>query len=633
MSRLKVDDLLIDPVKKLPAVLMKKIPPITNTTPSLSRFIGEVNQDIKQLNALIDSYNKTDEKPGQIDTLQKISLLKQQIDNKYSDKQINICSEYRREIHRNLFQELQKQFVSLDIPSLLNVTQRDLNAVVPLVRADDSLPEILANMAPEKASMMLAILSEGAHFDKVALSNLYVPADPGYAEFTSFLGKNTVTFLGGGNSKNFKITPNDASPPFVLKVDNRMGMPKSAEVHLRERSLQDVFTPTAAERQVTGTQQSTGNKITRTLLVTEFCSGGDLDSHSKTHGVDTNARLLSAISIYSQMGLILNGISQDGCGFPDMKNSNWLIDEHGKVRLADTKSFVFLEDNHVFDKTKNAERWFNFLSSKFMNPPEFACKTFSADKMHSSMLGKDLYQYLSGCSYKDLHCKYAVDLPFTAPVFQTAEGKELKSLIMNMVKPNHDDRISLTEAMIQINKFQLPPEKKACQDILIEIMKNSFGANDRKKMDVFLQKMDQKIREAAGCDNIDVIQKELEAINHGTKAISVAIKSLRDASGLLTVGMKAKADKISVAMMDVPVEERGNILAGQTPEIIKVKVELASHRHWGKGGTTYLDNKGQIDETKAASTFQDFKKRVGVLKPEKLAVVERDNPEPSALQH
>lgn len=633
MSRLKVDDLLIEPVKKLPAVLMKKIPAIANTAPTLAMFIVEVNRDIKRLNALIDSYNKTDEKPGQIDTLQKISLLKQQIDNKYSDKQINACPEYRREIHRNLFQELQTQFVSLGIPSLLNITKRDLEDDAPVVRVDDSLPEILANMAPEKASMMLAILSEGAHFNKVALSNLYAPAEPGYAEFTSFLGKNTVTFLGGGNSKNFKITPNDASPPFVLKVDNRMGMPKSAEAHLRDHSLQDIFTPTSAERQVTGTQLSTGNEITRTLLVTEFCSGGDLESHNKTHGADTNARLASAISIYSQMGMILSGISRDGCAFPDMKNSNWLIDEHGKVRLADTKSFVFVEDNNVFDKTKNVERWFNFISTKFMNPPEFACKTFSADKMHSSMLGKDLYQYLSGCSYKDLHCKYAVDFPFTAPVFQTAEGKELKSLIMNMVIPNPDDRLSLTEAMVQINKFQLPPEKKACQDILIEIMKNSFGANDKAKMDVFLQKMDQRIREAAGPDSISVIQKELEAINHGIKAVSAAIKSLRDASGLLSVGTKAKAERISVAMMDVPIEERGNLLTGQSPEIIQVKVALASHRHWGKGGTTYLDNKGQIDETKAASTFQDFKKRVGALKPEKPDAVERDNPEPRQLHH
>lgn len=435
---------------------MKKIPEIKDKKTVLKTFLAQVNIDIVELNLLIDKYNEMSDEAEQIEMLQQIYLRKQQMEYKFSDVHKSRCPSYCEEIHVNLFNELQKQFASLGIHSLHNVTKLDPMAKTVVTNSPDNINEIIANMSPDKASEMLEILENGQEFDREELNNLYKEDEPGFVEYQSFLRKNEITFLGGSNSYNFKITPNDGSPSVVLKVDNRLGMPKSAEADLREHSLKDVLTSVKAERLVTASMDEE-NFITRTLLVTEFCRGGDVESHSRTHGDNANARIESALSIYSKMGAILTEISLDGYAFPDMKNSNWLVDENGTLRVADSKTFVFSEETGVIDRVKNKEKWFGMHTSKFMDPPEILLKKdiFSADKMHSYMLGKNLYEYLAGNELNLTFKHNGADYDFSAPIFQIPEGKELKNLIINLIKPNPDDRISLNDALVQLKKMKV----------------------------------------------------------------------------------------------------------------------------------------------------------------------------------
>jgi hypothetical protein len=461
-----------------PKTPMKKIKSVTWPTPSpesSSTFLQSINQDIEQLNLLIEDYNNTRGKTQQIKTLQEIYKKHQAIENKYSGKHVTACPDYREELHSKLFNEMQHQFSSAGIVSMKDVLKIDPASLKPHSNESESLgafSEILSNMSPEKVSSLLSLLIQGPLFWSGELSFLYKTSEPGFKEFQKFLNTNTIEFLGGTNSQNFKITPNDGSPHYVLKVDNRMGMPKSAEAHLRTHSLQETFTPVAAERQSCAVNID-GQTVTRAILVTEFCSGGDIQSHGKKHKADSEAqKIAAAVTIYGQMGRILEGIRKDGCSFPDMKNSNWLIDEHNVVRLADTKSFLFTDAKGNIDYFKNQKDWYGFLSTSHMNPPEFTSFwiPFSADKMHSFMLGKNLYQYLSNCN--DMYLKEKNDafvLDFSNTIFHGAQGQMFKALIDDLVKSEPSARISVDAALKRLEKITTLPLRNDCQNILNQL--------------------------------------------------------------------------------------------------------------------------------------------------------------------
>ncbi|MFT4060416.1 MAG: hypothetical protein QM652_12815, partial [Legionella sp.] len=473
--------------------------------PSTEKFIIEINNDIEKLNILIDHYNKTIDPMEQINALKKVYCFKQQIENKHSDRNISKYNAYQNEIQNNLFIQLQSEFKKHGIHSMYNIST--LNPSLPIApHSPYALPVILADMMPEKANKLLEILSAGAMFNVNELKKLYSASEPGFVEYQHFLNNNGIQFLGGSNSKNFKIIPNDGSSPFVLKIENRMGMPKWAEEHLRVHSLREIFTPVLSARQASCVVN--GTQITRTLLITEFCSGGDLEAHSKTYLTNYSERIKSALNIYHQMATILMGISNDQCAFPDMKNTNWLIESSGMVRLADTKSFVPVDSDDHIDKSKNEEIWFHFLSTKFMNPPEFAgSSSFSADKIHSFMLGKNLYQYLSGCNHSYLKKRdNASTYDFSSPVFNNEEGKELKQLIEVMVQPNPNYRISVKQSLLELEKIQ-------CRILLREI--SSYPIPISEEEDVlkaqFIDVQKTKIYQSNCIEDLQSIKKDLNA--------------------------------------------------------------------------------------------------------------------------
>ena len=73
--------------------------------------------------------------------------------------------------------------------------------------------------------------------------------------------------------------------------------------------------------------------------------------------------------------------------------------------------------------------------------------------------------------------------------------------------------------------------------------------------------------------------------------------------------MKPKADKIEQAMLNVPVEQRGQIFASNSTEALEVQAALATHRHLGKRGNVYYNKGGEIDESKAANSFKNLKQQ------------------------
>ena len=422
------------------------------------RFVDSVNDSIPHINQLIDSYTK------ETDPEEKISLLKQlhrEVESLYAkgfDKAISRSIDYVFHIQKVLFYGIQEEFKALGFPSIqrdaLNESRRELSH-------PESPAEIIANMLPEKASKLAEILSSGKGLDKDRLSALYEVGEAGKEAFDDFLSKYSIECFSDVNSKNFILTRIETTlkERCVLKLEDRLGMSSEMEARLRETELQGVLAPISADRQVTYAV-SDNEFVTRRLVVTEYYDGKDLTQHAKKH-VDDEARLDSAIKIYTEMADILTRMEAEGCAFPDMKNANWLIDKNGHLRISDTKTFLPIRENGSLDTGGDTP-----LSTSFMGPPEICFFSVQADKMHSYLYAKDLYQYLTGAPseyffvdpdnlFSDL--KTVDELDFNLPVFQTERGQLLAPLIKDMMLERPaKNRQSIEAASALLKNMQTP---------------------------------------------------------------------------------------------------------------------------------------------------------------------------------
>lgn len=618
---------------------MQKVSPIKEN-PELKQFVDEVNEDIGMLNELIADYNQTTTNEARIAKLKDILHFKQDIENKYGDRLVSKCPDFSKNIQHQLFSEIQKEFKECGVPSLYGIDSSN----VPPRR--NTFSEILTDMEPDKVNRLIQILSEGAQFDKGQLAQLYSPE--GNDKFNEFLKSNEISFLGGGNSKNFKITPNDGNPPYVLKIENRMGMPKAPVVHLRNNSLKDTLTPVMAERQSTVETTRTiyrlgddgedvaiirpGPSITRTILTTEFCTGGNLVEHSKKHGEDEiglQKRTSAALNIYGKMLSTLIGISNDGCAFPDMKNTNWLVGVNGEPEIADTKSFVFCNEQGELDlsQIESKKTGGTVLSSDHVNPREightlFQYEPISADKMHAYMFGKNLYQYVTGCSDSALFLVSASTNKnplfssrdyFDLPIFKTKEGIELKGLITALISLDPSKRISLVEAQEQLNRI-LEGKKQPAFDILTAIEKQ-----DDIKMRGFIQEKRDLIARTNDLGELEDITRGLNEILQRRNTVYQRLNEIQEHTiGNNDVEMnkfiQEKRDLIAGVNDPGELENIARDLEGilqQQKKAVPVRDQVQTLRNEAGTSSMVLDQVANIEQQMSAISIEDRGTKLG----------------------
>lgn len=341
---------------------------------------------------------------------------------------------------------------------LINLEQKHPESRVKQASGKDSFSEFLANMSPDKVAKFAKILSRGKEYDRKDLAQLYATGEPGAKTFKALLNNYSIDFLGGTNSQNFKITHNRTGVERVIKVDNRLNSPKNLEKKLVDSALSDTITTVFADR-TTSFVDDKGQPVTRGLLITEFCPGGNLVEHSKKHNSDSD-RLKSAASIYKQQAQMLVEMGHNNVAMSDLKNSNGLIDAQGRLKLADTKSLLPTTASGEINKSNKEHEWFGFVSTPYMDPPEIKNKprdqyfSYNADKYHASMLGKNMYQYISGCSIKDLdRVTDGTKFDFSAPAFATDEGQQCQALIEALVKPAPEQRMSVAIALQTLSEL------------------------------------------------------------------------------------------------------------------------------------------------------------------------------------
>lgn len=430
----------------LPIALIEEIKTASTTEKAKLLFILQANKGIQQLNQLINAYNQETDISLKKDLLAQMYQEQKRLDNQFSTIQIQENGEYRDKIHNKFYCVLQEQCKELGISSIRNLYAIKETTTIPTNTV--SLPELIANMAPEKVNqLMKSLIAGNTLFRQSSIDDLYQPQEFGYEEFKSFLQVHSIKFLGGTNSKNYLVTNPRTLDKSVLKIDNRMGNPKGIEATLRE-IMQEGFINVTAERQATNYLHS---ETTHGVVVTEYCNGSDLLNFAKKNR-SNETRIENALEIYTQMTGLLIQITANGYAFPDMKNANWLLDSNSnKLKIADTKSLLFTDEQGQLHLADNLTQGYDLVITNFNSAPEILSgNPVDADKMHANMLGKNLYQFLSQCPNQKLN-NHGENFDFSAAIFQSPKGKALKELIVKLTDTEPGNRPSLAEAESRLN--------------------------------------------------------------------------------------------------------------------------------------------------------------------------------------
>lgn len=106
------------------------------------------------------------------------------------------------------------------------------------------------------------------------------------ARWRDFLNTHSITFLGGSNIINFKVTAllPLVEPPEVLKLEYRFGYPSRMDTVLRT-AVPGLCTPTAVSRMVMA-PDNTGALVGRSLMVTTLCTNGGAGGYAKRGRLD-----------------------------------------------------------------------------------------------------------------------------------------------------------------------------------------------------------------------------------------------------------------------------------------------------------------------------------------------------------
>jgi hypothetical protein len=562
----------------------------------------EMDAFTKKINKFIREYNCATQVSNKIELLKKIQTQIKTIDYTYKPSDLAKSPGYLA-VHAQLFKAIQYEYASLK-------TSPEQYA--------STLSELIANMSPDKVEKLLSILIKG---NKAVLTDpnselkrIYRSTDRSAEarNFNNFLSHHEISYLGGKNSKNFKVQPlngqGEPVDPMVLKIENRLDLPKSAEAHLRDK-LGNRLTPIYAERQAACLES--GKKVLRPIMITKFCHGGSGVEHGKMSRETTELAQNTQI-VFQQMAKAMLDIQKAGCMFPDAKLSNWLIDKNNQVRIADTKSFVFTDKNGQYSKNLPKNTYYKLLYTKRFIPPEFANLDLpkSADAIHAYLLGKNLYAYTSGIFGMD----DGKTLDFNKPFFKSPQGIECRKLIEELIRPNPQHRLPLENALDRLMTLNYPEYAT----IFTQLKALQFGKGDKLFEQYILDKK-HAISTTTDPEQIKKIFQELDqtvtTLNTGAvKEVKTIIDNFRTrSSGFFTVGMKNKAERIEKNMANLSIEERCNFFSSKKSE--DVMKALASHRHLGKSNKTYLRKTGEIDTKKAAKSYKHFKDKFQSLMP------------------
>ncbi|MDF1827692.1 MAG: hypothetical protein P1U39_05390 [Legionellaceae bacterium] len=313
-------------------------------------------------------------------------------------------------------------------------------------KSPTTLAAFIRNMSQPEVHIFTEILMRTNNTVQLKnkLKSFYPAHHASKKAFDAYLDTHHIEMLHTGNSKNFTVHKLGTTETKVLKVEYLSRRGNAAEVKLRDcDALAGVFTLHSVQKKAVYYHPKLQKKVSGNLVVTEFCTGNNVEVHGQDFKDDDEARLKGAADIFTQMSDIIIHIEAAGCAFPDMKATNWLVDSSGKLRVADGKSFMFTDASGNINE--------GGMCTQFMSAPEQLGHDWfgiSADKMHAYLLAKNLYHYLvrgdENYLYDGEHLKLdASEFDFSLPIFKTSTGQAYQALIERTMKIHPEDRLSV----------------------------------------------------------------------------------------------------------------------------------------------------------------------------------------------
>ncbi|QRN03989.1 hypothetical protein GH742_08975 [Legionella sp. MW5194] len=161
----------------------------------------------------------------------------------------------------------------------------------PLGEPQTSLSQRIAELPDAVAERLANVLVTYKGNQGLLAANLRTVfpfgSDPAaVARWRDFLDTHTITFLGGSNIINFKVTAvlPLVEPPEVLKLEYRFGYASRMDTVLRT-AIPQLCTPTAVSRMVRA-PDNTGAPVGRSLMVTTLCTNGGAGGYAKRGRLD-----------------------------------------------------------------------------------------------------------------------------------------------------------------------------------------------------------------------------------------------------------------------------------------------------------------------------------------------------------
>lgn len=463
-----------------------------STSQRISYFLPNINEDIHELNELIGRFNSYPQGQEALQSLYHIYNKRKIILSKYPEDFVSICSNFHQIFHVALFNDIKQNFRDLGVNSIAD------DFLKPFFINQSEIPsysfvEFFANMEPEKINLIYSAVAKAKYPRQVPELLIEEVSDFPWSNYS-------IRFIGGKNALNFLVQSINGEMVVLSVIDN-MNHTTQASLYLTEGENTQSLLGGILEGQIvkTYTQRCAflpgrpGEINVKSFKLKEYCSQGDLQALSKRRLPDKE-KLSSAINLYKQMAAILINIEKNGCAFPDMKNSNWLVNEDNKLLIGDDKSLMFSKDGMI--KSSVIEK---IIHSSYLCPPEvkdlqglvrFSVNPCNVEKLHAFQFGMNLYQYLTGCENSFLNrCNSADDLNFSYGIFNNEVGASLVGLIYSLMDYNPEKRPSTQNVYNSLQNCN-------CQMILSQIEHYKFSENDE-VMREYLEQMDINVEDAA----------------------------------------------------------------------------------------------------------------------------------------
>lgn len=452
----------------------------------------------------------------------------------YKDYYYNL-KELQDDLLNRLAYQLDKKNDLTDYRILLARVNHELKKVMR------KIPQVKAKEKKIKAFLRLDLSKDLAGLDDKKMDQLIVflrnsnaidPGSPQKSDIDSILpalkGFELVK-LGGQNNRNWKIVNIEKGVEYVIQI----GMCNN-NVVLQQKSQTSISQYLATE--YFSYQSSNYLECPYTLSVIDFANGGDLSTEMKDifSKLSKEELVTHTVDRMKELTEICQNMLNNKVMHPDIKLSNFLIDENGAIVIADKKELKQILPNGKIYLSEIG-------TTSIYAPPEnkLSKSEISAESFMVYQLGIALYDMLVSPEHsdnkKDIPWSQALD--FKKDVFTSAPGMQFAFLIKNMTKPNSKERPTLQavyqylEAIQELQSLQQHTKHLSSQQRKVhhllgrrKIEKTTHVSGERKqvksikkvesnsKISYFLSTVEQKLKGMDSVEEVNSYQKKIRTM-------------------------------------------------------------------------------------------------------------------------